>query len=458
MLYNYTILNQPLCPFSVEPIQNTTNAITPTTNTMGIELEDYVTTNDYIKIQRQNEILYLENRKRTSYYSSVNHINWKWNCDDPVRPGQSDSMLLIYRNTGYRTFDIQSAFGNFNWQMCSGNRFKTIWNTSRNNYFFTQSPNRWGGLSTFELHGCVSDVYCNDIACQTGYWGGGGDFNTCFDVGYNDVISPWSNPPLIVANQNDSLTIEIDGRNQYGNLLINVYFTNITDARPSKPQGLQTGWTECEYNLQYPQLTWEHNLEPDMLRPDGNYFNKRYKIYRAYGENGNEPGPYTEIATQDFRSNVTPVFVDYGTSLGCDLPEEPPIVYEIFYRVQAIDNTELESSLSDSVITQTQYLNSKDNNKLSVNSNSPKSFALNQNYPNPFNPVTKINFTIAKNVFVTLKVYDIVGKEVAVLVNKSFTAGKYEVTFDGAKLSSGVYFYKLTAGEFSDVKRMVLVK
>ena len=93
-----------------------------------------------------------------------------------------------------------------------------------------------------------------------------------------------------------------------------------------------------------------------------------------------------------------------------------------------------------------------------ISTNIPDNYTLSQNYPNPFNPVTKINFEIKKNNFVTLKVYDIVGKEVEVLVNKNINAGKYEVTFNGARLSSGVYFYKLTAGEFSDVKRMILIK
>ncbi len=93
-----------------------------------------------------------------------------------------------------------------------------------------------------------------------------------------------------------------------------------------------------------------------------------------------------------------------------------------------------------------------------ISNNTPNSYSLSQNYPNPFNPVTKINFAITKNDFVTLKVYDIIGKEVAVLVNQNFSAGKYEVTFDGAKLSSGVYFYKLTAGDFSDTKKMIIVK
>ncbi|MFA5404691.1 MAG: T9SS type A sorting domain-containing protein [Ignavibacteria bacterium] len=88
----------------------------------------------------------------------------------------------------------------------------------------------------------------------------------------------------------------------------------------------------------------------------------------------------------------------------------------------------------------------------------PDKFYLSQNYPNPFNPVTKINFSITRNNIVTLKIYDVTGKEVAVLLNNNFNAGKYEVTFDGAKLSSGVYFYKLTSGDFSDVKKMILVK
>jgi len=88
----------------------------------------------------------------------------------------------------------------------------------------------------------------------------------------------------------------------------------------------------------------------------------------------------------------------------------------------------------------------------------PEKFSLSQNYPNPFNPETKINFAIAKNNFVTLKVYDMIGREVAVLVNSNLNAGEYQVTFNGAKMSSGVYFYKLTSGSFSDVRKMIIVK
>lgn len=90
--------------------------------------------------------------------------------------------------------------------------------------------------------------------------------------------------------------------------------------------------------------------------------------------------------------------------------------------------------------------------------NSPEKYTLSQNYPNPFNPVTKINFAIPKNQFVTLKVYDILGKEVQTLISKEMNSGSYDYYFDAAKLSSGVYFYKLSAGKFSDIKRMILVK
>ncbi len=88
----------------------------------------------------------------------------------------------------------------------------------------------------------------------------------------------------------------------------------------------------------------------------------------------------------------------------------------------------------------------------------PGTYALLQNYPNPFNPSTNIAFTIPKEENVTLKVYDMLGNEVASLVNGKHIAGTYSIYFDGANLSSGVYFYKLTAGDYTDTKKMTLLK
>ncbi len=88
----------------------------------------------------------------------------------------------------------------------------------------------------------------------------------------------------------------------------------------------------------------------------------------------------------------------------------------------------------------------------------PKEFSLHQNYPNPFNPVTMIRFAMPKSGIVTLKVYDILGREVANLVNGFKAAGEYIVDFDASALTSGVYFYRLESDGYVDVKRMVVIK
>jgi len=93
-------------------------------------------------------------------------------------------------------------------------------------------------------------------------------------------------------------------------------------------------------------------------------------------------------------------------------------------------------------------------------------FKLDQNYPNPFNPTTKVSFVIGlpagsvagHSSFVTLKVYDVLGQEVSTLVNEKREAGNYEVILDGSKLPSGVYFYRLTAGEFINTKKLLLIR
>ncbi len=88
----------------------------------------------------------------------------------------------------------------------------------------------------------------------------------------------------------------------------------------------------------------------------------------------------------------------------------------------------------------------------------PKSFALYQNYPNPFNPTTAITYQLSANSHVTLKVYDILGREVATLVNQKEIAGSHSVTFDGSRLASGVYFYRLVAGSYTATKKLILIK
>lgn len=93
-----------------------------------------------------------------------------------------------------------------------------------------------------------------------------------------------------------------------------------------------------------------------------------------------------------------------------------------------------------------------------LGSSVPSDFQISQNFPNPFNPKTKINFNLPKASFVVLKIYDIKGLEIKTLVNESLKAGYYETQFDGSNIASGIYFYRIEAGNFVVSKKMVLVK
>ena len=93
-----------------------------------------------------------------------------------------------------------------------------------------------------------------------------------------------------------------------------------------------------------------------------------------------------------------------------------------------------------------------------ISSEIPSGFSLEQNYPNPFNPVTNIKFSIPKSGMVTLKIFDVSGREVAQLINENLSVGSYNYDFNASHLSSGVYFYRISSEGFTDVKKMILVK
>jgi hypothetical protein len=98
-----------------------------------------------------------------------------------------------------------------------------------------------------------------------------------------------------------------------------------------------------------------------------------------------------------------------------------------------------------------------------ISGNIPESFRLDQNYPNPFNPTTKIKFDIpnlikGNQIPVQLRVYDVLGKQVAVIVNQNLSAGSYEYEWDASELTTGVYFYTLETEGFRETRKMVLAK
>ena len=89
---------------------------------------------------------------------------------------------------------------------------------------------------------------------------------------------------------------------------------------------------------------------------------------------------------------------------------------------------------------------------------SPERFALEQNYPNPFNPNSEIRYQISEFRHVRLAVYDLLGREIAVLVNERKQPGQYQVTFDASRLASGTYFCRMVAGEFVQTRRLLLIR
>jgi len=435
---------------------NTSSAIIPSNNTT-ITLRDYITTNDYIKIPRYNNTIYIENRRRLNYYSSTNNILWKWGCSDPLRPLQSDSALIIYRKTGERSFKIQSADGNWSWSLCPGSYYKVDYISPRNNYFYKDTPYRFNeDLSAFYLiDKQVKNTKCeqNNLPSSLSYMGAGGDNNTCFDVDFNDVFSPWSNPALIVNNSSDSLTIEINGRDQNGDLIVNIYFTNITAARPSKPTGLKVERFIVKTDTSYhPYLTWQKNLEPD--------FQGVYKIFRGNSFDETTEPSYALIATITDTSAI-PEYLDEEVLLYFEMQYKENcgsnyLTYS--YKVQAVDIDSLESAKSDRGYLSGWTLDCTGSGDKFENTVNPKVIELKQNYPNPFNPITNIQYYLPHSGIVKITIYDILGREVKILENKFKEAGYHTVSFDGSALSSGIYFYRLNSNNLTKTKKMVIIK
>lgn len=273
-----------------------------------------------------------------------------------------------------------------------------------------------------------------------------GDEYDPYNVGYNQLLTPWSNPSTtkLVGGQQQPTNISVQIYSQNGNnITVKAYSESASGESlpPSKPQNLKMSLTTDRH----PKLSWDKNLEPDM---------SQYKVYRSTNPNTD----FTQIGTathNPFLQTIT--YIDYTITV--PLPREPQgTIY--YYRVTARDNQPLESVKSDYVSAVSDQI-SKD--KEEQNEIAPSSFLLFDNYPNPFNPSTTIDFLISEKSFVTLKVYDMLGREIAELVNEELQTGSFEKTFDASSLSSGVYIYRITAIKdgkilFNESRQMLMIK
>ncbi len=138
-------------------------------------------------------------------------------------------------------------------------------------------------------------------------------------------------------------------------------------------------------------------------------------------------------------------------------PYTIPVDYSIdvaFAVAAALNKDELKTAIETARIKYGGIVSDVEEN----HAGDPLSFSVSQNYPNPFNPNTVINYTIPHNSYVTLKIFDVLGNEISTIKNEFENAGKYEVNFNGSRLASGIYFYKITADNFSLTKKMILMK
>jgi len=348
-------------------------------------------------------------------------------------------------------------FGRWNWQKDENENY--LYDTFNEN-FILGLPDRINGETIMDLRDkqCIDLSGTNEFLKSHKY--AGGDSNTCFDVGYNEVYSPWSSPGIEVESPQDSIAIELLGKDENGDMIINFYFNNLTETSPSKPTGIRI---EEYYNdaICHPKIIWEQNIEPDMLREDDT---KRYVLFSAIAlDNQNPDYVYNELATLNIHKDSIPYYIDYSVNAYCSLYDQPPgsTVYPVRYKIKAIDISGKESVFSDHVGIEVIKDFKYDNVIVQSNEaimNNEEDYSL-SNYPNPFNPKTIIKYGTKKSANVKVMIYNVIGRVIALLVDQKQDAGIYKIEFNGSSLPSGLYFYRLTVdGNVIDTKKMFLIK
>jgi M6 family metalloprotease-like protein len=419
--------------------------------TLNVTLSDYVQNNSSVKIKvpgnNPNEFFRLEYHLRlsqfdvpdmhypnakglylihqtgnTNPYSQLNLVpadgRWYWTSDTVVHPAYYPSGLAVYKKT---QVDRDSGYVD-----TRGTRFTWVGPPPTPNV-----PN------PSEIH-FYRDIFTNQVIEKTIFYGDGKDE---FGIYKNNPITPWSNPNTQnIAIQKTWVSIEITNENlQNGTITFNVRYDSASALalKPSKPQFLKIS-SSANY---HPLLTWAANEEPDLVN---------YKVYKYVS---------FDLGWQFLASTGATSYEDL-TEYYCTAPPPQQCMagHDIYYRITVMDNQSKESIPSDSIKTHVQGGLPQKIASGSEQETIPKEYSLKQNYPNPFNPATNIVYQLPKGGLVQLKIYDILGREVAVLVNEVKAEGLYEVSFDASNLPSGVYVYSLRVNEFVQNNKMTLLK
>lgn len=447
----------------------------------------------------RNEFFLIANREKISIYDKIMWGDTAY--DNPYRNINPDYGKGIYIYHAYPGevgpgypwgihLDQECADGLFNWIQdgyqhpawsCTQEvpywvRTNVVYDTNDNGGEIDQklpahdgkSLYTWFGLGKKEVPECsntdgIDKVWTNAqevwTSCELL-----GDRWDAWRTGYNEVFSPYSSPSTVNwTNQRTGIFIYLESQDtstNTANFKIYQVGQTYTESQilqmtpPSKPMGLNISFTDCVNELRHPILTWNHNREPDMIHNSNIAPVKSYRIYRAVSGGLNDvPVNYVRIAQADINEQGIPTFIDNNNYVDCNFTR---VIKFTRYRITAVDSSNWESLGSDFIMTGTYKVTGENG---IVQNSIPVSFNLSQNYPNPFNASTIIKFDLPRNTYVTIKVYNYLGQEVAILLNNEFkSAGSYKFAFDGLNYATGVYFYRIEAGEFVQTKKMVLIK
>lgn len=374
-----------------------------------------------------NEYYYFENHQKINIY------------DNATSNGNDKGIFVIHQQGVYNSTNnirIKTSNGQWNWENpfntnCWGNNLPAFKQISVNRAGFNNRdmiPKTGGGAEW--LFALINDN--NQAVC--GDWLHGWGLNNSFNLSYNDVFSPYSNPYTHTwGNSQNNFTMEVFDQN--GSILnAKFYITNPLSGKPSKPQDLRVGPSTNNH----PLLTWAANLETDLVN---------YKIFKKVtAELGWQ---YLATTSSTSYEDLTETYLTGGHQAN---------EHNVDYRITAVDNQSLESIPSDKVTARVAGapLDKKGSEEYVVDN--PSEYSLLQNFPNPFNPVTTIRYQIKDQGLVQLKVFDLLGSEVAVLVNEVKSEGSYNLSFDASNLPSGVYIYSLRVNDFVQNNKMTLLK
>ena len=440
----------------------------PTADGEKIILGDFVTTGNSIKIPipfnnpNSSTFFIIENHQRTSIYDQImcgETLNGNWNLTTTLGSGIY-VWVITNGNNWTPTLDIKAADGAWDWIYDGDYYAGPGWHVGQAWEGYLPKTKRTavnrntGKSDRFPRHIVWNGIWSAkwvDINPLTGQYeltrDVMGEENDAFNKDYNELLTPWSNPSSYVTGYGQTdISIQLVDENA-GVCTVKVFSTEASalDLPPSKPQNLSVSPSQNNH----PYATWDANQEPDVI--SGGYYNVWKKKF------------YNGAWHWDFLAQTTNNYYEDSDETYCPGGQNCAGETNIYYRVTAVDNQLKESVPSDSVVTKVTGFFPYKTNLKNPNSLNTTEYSLVQNYPNPFNPVTVISYEVTDESIVQLKIYDILGREVAELVNESKLPGTYQVNFDANDLASGVYIYRIVASRnerilFTDTKQMILLR